>query len=276
MSRPILTVCPTLHQLAQEMIEHMPGKTLEQVRNEIDMGLVGSRSSVAFRHTVLREKVLPTVAETNGIKKLGIRKKLSTQEQIGGEEEEVKLGVHAMNSTHTHSHCYDLVEDSLLSMIFERMPIPRKDDNMESYSPTMGGPFRMYSPSARSKPMAIEDDMLHHDESTEQENESMSPFDVGDWQRKSPSSFYLFGDGSSNSLNMSGLLIQQLKQSMNNRIKRSPGHAPMGDVSEERPVVTYLQLLDMYGNEDNREDEEQNKDDWLEYVDNHYHRSTTA
>lgn len=124
--------------------------------------------------------------------------------------------------------------------------------------------------------MDIEDDMQHRDESTEQENESMSPFDVGDWQRKSPSSFYLFGDGSSNSLNMSGLFIQQLKQSMNNRIKRSPGHVPVGDVSEERPVVTYLQLLDMYGNEDNREDEEQNKDDWLEYVDNHYHRSTTA
>lgn len=254
----------------------MPGKTLEQVRNEIDMGLVGSRSSVAFRHTVLREKVLPTVAETNGIKKLGIRKSLPTQQRIGGGEEEVKPGVHAMNSTHSYSHCYDLVEDSLLSMIFERMPIPRKDDNMESYSPTMGGPFRMYSPSARSKPMDIEDDMQHRDESTEQENESMSPFDVGDWQRKSPSSFYLFGDGSSNSLNMSGLFIQQLKQSMNNRIKRSPGHVPVGDVSEERPVVTYLQLLDMYGNEDNREDEEQNKDDWLEYVDNHYHRSTTA
>jgi hypothetical protein len=35
------------------------GKTLAQIRNEMDMGVVGPGSTVAFPHTVLRENVLP-------------------------------------------------------------------------------------------------------------------------------------------------------------------------------------------------------------------------
>ncbi len=59
--RPILTscTCPTLHHLAQRVVDHLRGKTLAQIRNEMGMGVVGPRSTVAFRHTVLRENMLP-------------------------------------------------------------------------------------------------------------------------------------------------------------------------------------------------------------------------
>ena len=65
-SQPILTTCtcPTLHHIAQRAVNHLQGKTVAQIRNELDMGIVGHRSSVAFRHTVLRESVLPAIDAT--------------------------------------------------------------------------------------------------------------------------------------------------------------------------------------------------------------------
>ncbi len=44
-------------------MDYLRGKTLVQMRNKMDMGVVGPRSLVAFCHMVLRENVLPaTVA----------------------------------------------------------------------------------------------------------------------------------------------------------------------------------------------------------------------
>ncbi len=59
--QPILTSCTclTLHHLAQRAVNHLRGKTLAQIRNEMDMGVVGPRSTVAFPYMVLRENVLP-------------------------------------------------------------------------------------------------------------------------------------------------------------------------------------------------------------------------
>jgi hypothetical protein len=48
--------------MAKRAVDHLRGKTLAQIRNEMDMGVVGPRSTVAFRHTVLRENVLPAIA----------------------------------------------------------------------------------------------------------------------------------------------------------------------------------------------------------------------
>ena len=48
---------------------------------------------------------------------------------------------------------HDLVEDSVLSMIHERMPNPQNDEDDELYSPTLGGYFQTYSLSGRNQPM---------------------------------------------------------------------------------------------------------------------------
>ncbi|KAL7542729.1 hypothetical protein ACHAXR_012262 [Thalassiosira sp. AJA248-18] len=284
LSRPILTscTCPTLHHLAQQTVDHLPGKTLAQMRNEIDMGLVGARSSVAFRHTVLRENVIPATASSN---KLGYTRSKAVQqtEEDANVEKDSSSGVHEMNSTHRRGDCYDLVEDSLLSMIHERMPRPRKDDRIESYSPTLGGHFRMYSQSGRNQRTKIDD--TQQDQSTaDEENELPSFNEMGDWTPKSPSSFFLFGDDSHTT---STTTFQNMMESINNHIygggANNAATRTEDNVSEERyrPTTTYLQLLDMYGDEYGSEKmDEQAMDDWIEYVDQiHYsqgNRSTTG
>ena len=71
----------------------------------------------------------------------------------GNNTEGVDTTVQAMDSTHSHGHCCDLVEDSLSSMIHERMPIPRHDNYAASYLPTLGSPFRLYSLTGRKESM---------------------------------------------------------------------------------------------------------------------------
>lgn len=275
-SRPILTscTCPTLHHLAQRTVDHLPGRTLAQIRNEIDMGTAGSaRSSIAFRHTVIRENVLPAIESTK--KELGIAKIASIEhhDKRGSNTEEDDTGVHAMESTHSHGHCYDLVEDSLSSMIHERMPIPRHDNYAESYSPTLGGPLRLYSPTGRKEPIndGLDDDTHQQDE---RESELTSIYEVGDWQRKSPSSFFLFGGesnghGMGNSFGMTKLFIRSLHESFSERLLGGEAKPPaLVENETDRRTTTYLQLLDMYGDDlSSDEDEELAMDDWLEYVD---------
>lgn len=270
-SRPILTscTCPTLHHLAQQTVDHLPGKTLAQMRNEVDMGMVGVRSSVAFRHTVLRENVLPAIAATSS-KTLGMARSGSIQ-QLGRDASNVDDdGNNEMNSTHRYGQCYDLFEDSLLSLIYERMPNPRKDNDAESYSPTLGRYFGVYSHSRRNQPTNDSIDDIQQDED--------DAVDVDDWQRETPSSFFLFGDTSNghmnnNSLNMTGMFFQHLRDSIINLFLGDGTKRPepmMKEASEEhdRPTTTYLQLLDMYGADNSSKDvEEPARDDWLRYVD---------
>jgi len=277
-SRPILTACtcPTLHHLAQQTVDHLPGKTLAQMRNEI----VGPRSSVAFRHTVLKENVLPSIAARRK-PFLGITNSASIQVDKHEHMEKDDTGVHEMNSTHRHGHCYDLVEDSLLSMIHERMPTPRNDTVAESYSPTLGDHFRMYSSSGRKQPIDDVDDSQQDESAAKHENELSFNHEAGDWQRRSPSSFFLFGDDSnghntstSSTFSMTGMFNRFLGNESKNTVSTE-------DASEEhRPTTTYLQLLDMYGegNTNNKVDESA-MDDWLEYVDqkrSQGNRSSTA
>jgi hypothetical protein len=70
--QPILTscTCPTLHHITRHEVDHLRGKTLVQIRNAMDMGVVGPRSLVAFCHMVLRENVLPAIATMSKLKLL--------------------------------------------------------------------------------------------------------------------------------------------------------------------------------------------------------------
>ena len=127
----------------------------------MNMGVVGPRSMVAFCHTVLRENVLPAISAMSNNKTL--------ENYV---EKAVKCtGAHGMNSTTRHVHCYyDLMEDTLLSMLHKRMPSRRNDDKAESYSPTLGGYFRMYSSSGRRQPIDFVDDLQRNESVAGQEN----------------------------------------------------------------------------------------------------------
>lgn len=261
-SQPILTscTCPTLHHIAQRAVDHLHGKTVAQIRNELDMGIVGPRSSVAFRHTVLRESVLPAIDMTR-------RKKIL--DNLG--ENDAKItGEDEMDSTSKYDKCYDLVEDTLHAMIHERMPIQRSNDMAESYSPTMGEYFRMYSASRSLQLFEHGGDRLRNDNVDGKEDEGSG------WLRKSPSSSFLFGDESMNStstsdaLSLAGTLMQSMKYYFNDKLSDTES-MPLTptierEASEFRPT-TYLQMLDMYSNEIKENADERAKADWLEYVD---------
>ena len=277
-TQPILSSCkcPTLHQLAQQTVDYLPGKTLARVRNDIEMGVANNRSSVAFRHTVLRENILPVVAEKSQ-KTIRLDRSLtsSSYQQLDNKMDDAKTatGVHEMNSTNKHGHCYDLVEDSLLSMIHERMPISRTGNEADFYSITLGRYLSVYDFSGAKRKQHLDDNMQQNESSGTigHEHELSSIHEASDWQRKSsPSSVFLFGDESNatNSTSMSGMFIQHVRDSINTQLLGSETKAQT-DSADDRPT-TYLQLLDMYGQEvdsdDNKEDDWA-KDDWLEYVD---------
>ena len=178
----------------------------------MDMGVVGPRSTVAFRHTVLRENVLPAIA--------------------------------AMS----------------------------KSKRKQSYSPTLGGYFRMYSSSGRRQPIDFVDDSQRNESVAGREH---SIHEASGWLRRSPSSFFLFGDESnsanmSDSLSFTGTLLRGMKDSfLGNRLF---GHetkisSPIEDKTGEH--TTYLQMLDMYGSDADKNDKI--AADWLEYVDRNSH-----
>lgn len=277
--KPILTscTCPTLHHLARQAIDHLPGKTLAQIRNEMDTGVTGSRSSVAFRHTVLRENVMPAISLA-GRAKFGIAKSASSASEAS------TSGAEEMNSTERHGHCYDLVEDSLLSMINERMPRSRYAENdgtkAAAWSPTLGGYFRVYDPAGRNNADAVADDMtIDQDESGEsEENDLSARHEASDWRRRSPSSFFLFGGDHNSSSSLTGIFLQHAKESINSRLFGDESKVAAGRTDhekpeeEQRPATDYLQLLDLYGDEmtaGNRREEKEISavDDWVYYVD---------
>ena len=282
--RPILTscTCTTLHELAQQVVNHLPGRTLQQLRNDTELGVVGARSSMAFRHTVLRENVLPALAEkeAQSWKKFGEMSSKEQQQQNEDAKNSSGGGIHEMNSTQQHGHCFDLVEDSFLSMIHEREMSPRKDDKVHAFSPTMGGYFRMYSPSGRQQKQrhlpsqhSLDEDDIAAEYATMRRNDSLASQSGGDWLQKSPSSYFLFGDESSNSKSsysdgILSLFIDYAKESIFGRDGNATAATSATVENGARPS-NYLQLLDMYGDthSDHGEKEEEPYDDWLDYVD---------
>jgi len=267
-SQPILsscTSCPTLHQLATQTVEYLPGKTLDQVRNHIENGIATTRSSLALRHTILRENILPAIEEENSKKKLGTTTKSSSTQQL---------------KTNQYVHCYDLVEDALTSMIHERMPTPRRNINKDAdfYSITLGAYFSMYDTSnSRRRQRRHIDDSIEYlqrpDNDIGEEEEKLSTLQANNWQRESPSSVFLFGDEhvvQSNNNTMSGYIYQYIKESINNQFagndKTIEGESQTEQI--EAPTTTYLQLLDMYSEVDSDDDTQKDaKDDWLMHVD---------
>jgi hypothetical protein len=122
----------------------------------MDMGVVGPRSSVTFFYMVLKENVLPAIT---------VMSKMKLLENCVNKVAK-STGAHEMNSTTWHVHCYDLVEDTLVSMLLKQMPSRRNDDKAESYSPTLSVCFRMYSSSGRKQPEDFVEDS-HQKESME-------------------------------------------------------------------------------------------------------------
>ena len=287
-SQPILsscTTCPTLHQLATQTVEYLPGKTLDQVRNHIENGIVSTRSSSALRHTILRENVLPVIEEENKKKKLGTAKKSSSIQQLKNHEDNTKRnGRYEMKClANQHVHCYDLVEDALTSMIHERMPSPRSNINRDAdfYSITLGSYFSMYDTSniRRRRRRHIDDSIDYLQRPDNDIDEEKLSTQANDWQKESPSSVFLFGDEhvvQSNNNTMSGYIYQYIKESINNQFAGNDKTIEGESQTEQTaPTTTYLQLLDMYSEVDVDDDDTQKdaKDDWLMHVDQ---MSTTA
>jgi len=287
-SRPILTpcTCPTLHHLAQRVVDIIPGKSIDQLRNEIDAAAGvrgGGRTSIPFRYTVLKETV-PNLRDSgrkftrSGNRKVSPVEKQSVIDHIN--ELEIQ-----------HGHCYDLVEESFLSMINERMPRPRKDGIAECFSPTMGGYFGIYSFSRRNG-VSVQrvrdiDDAMDDEEGERRADDKNSRRirEVADWRRMSPSSHFLFGDdnyrggGSSSDspmmmggyfeffkmaiLHIRSSIYEKLGMETNFNSRRGTAEYSsdrlVNDVGERgrrlsKASLTYLQLLDMYGDHsDDRE-----------------------
>ena len=300
--RPILTSCncTTLHELAQQVVNYLPGRTLQQLRNETELGVVGTRSSMAFRHTVLRENVLPALSEKKGRsswKKFGEISSTEQQQQQQQQQQQSEErnnnssggGILEMNTTQRYGHCFDLVEDSFLSMIHERAMPRRKDDKIHAFSPTMGGYFRMYSPSGRQQKHrrhvpshhSLDEDDIAAGHTASRRNGSFAT-QGGNWlqQQTSPSSYFLFGDESSNSKSsysdgMLSLFVDYAKEVLfgnddnNAATATAAAGGPVMVENTSRPS-NYLQLLDMYGNthsDHGEEKEDEPYDDWLDYVD---------
>ncbi|KAL3777985.1 hypothetical protein ACHAWO_003191 [Cyclotella atomus] len=249
--QPILTscTCPTLHALAEQVVHHLPDKTLQTLRNEMSTGIVGERSSVPFRHTVLKENVLP---------------QLQTQEKkwrISKEKEDNSNK--KFTDTAKHFHCYDLVEESLLSLLHERQITSRNDTDVEAFSSTIGGIFTLYCSNTKTKTNPFE---LQEEEQQQISRHGAIPHENG-WYRMSPSSYFLFGEDNAavSTLNY----LQSVKDAVLNVIfDLGEGNVTVGKKEDSRPTTTYLQLLDMYGNSTTEEENEDDKlDDWVNYVD---------
>lgn len=262
--QPILTscTCTTLHSLADQIVQHLPGKTLQTLKNESNVGVVGTRSSVAFRHTVLNENILPVLKSKE--KKWNITKQSSSAEVEG-----------KFIDTEKHFHCYDLVEEALLSLIHERQIGARKDSIAEAFSSTMGGHFSMYNTSKKEQIPFNDADEEEEQHTHVSKHSSMQT--ANGWLRSSPSSYFLFGEDNAavSTLNY----LQSGKDAVVNFIfgRTEDGDRPSGSSRDDlRPTTTYLQLLDMYGNANEEEVEDDSLDDWVNYVDQIRDQGTTT
>jgi len=242
-------------------VGHLPGKSWQTLKNETDLGVVGARSSAAFRHTILKENIIPSVRA--GEKQWSF----STKQSVDTSNNKTN----AFTSTEQYFHCYDLVEDAVVSLLHERQISARKDSAAECFSPTLGGYFAMYSVSKRKKSSFGE---VEVDEEKEHGRVAFSGqhsihSDDDSWIRTSPSSYFLFGEDNA-AISMLNYL-QQAKDAIVTHIfgkVEGDDHTGRNEVGVQRPTTTYLQLLDMYGNVTNDDQLEYDKlDDWLNYVD---------
>ena len=263
--RPMLApcACPSLHSLARRTVEHLPGKTLAQLRNAANLGAVGSRSTVAFRHTVLRETVLPEIA-TQG------RASGSTKINWTGEPEKDVSNdrcEHVMDAPQTS--CYDLVEDALLSLIHERAPHPRRDTDAEAHSPTLGGAWSLYSDSQRHVAERSAEDARHDAEETTAgaPRLSQSPHLDADWHDRAPASSFPFGrDGDAEATSLVGTLLEQIRESLGNLGAVMPGSGVASP--GEAMSTSFSKRHDAHGTDHSHEEvEESARKDWLHHVD---------
>jgi hypothetical protein len=267
-SKPILTTCScsTLHALAEQVVEYLPGKSLQTLKNETNLGTVGVRSSIPFRHTVLKDNVLPVLRERE--KKWNISPKPKLDES--GDS------LSKFTDTEEHIHCYDLVEDSVLALLHERQIGARKESTAESFSCTMGGNFLMYT---QSKGLVNPFGEINDDQNEQMPLSRREAIQNGcsGWLRRSssPSSYFLFGEDNAavSTLNY----LQYTKDSISSLIFGKSEGTTAENSTELRPSTTYLQLLDMYGNASTEEEMEDDKlDDWVNYVDQIRNQSTTG
>lgn len=252
-AQPLMTTCScqTLHLLAEQTVDYMNGRTMAHLLNDSSSNT--ARSSVALRHTILRENVLPRIEEQNN-NKLGLGTSRPDQIRDG----EPSNAIESINETERRGHCYDLVEEAFFALAHERMLRPREDSEAERYSPTLGGSFRMYSRRLRNEPPVEDTKRIDDDDAAFRR--------VGVWQRSSPSSYFLFGDESASSSSM----FERAKESIGLRLLGLGGGDGIGAKREERPPSTYLELFDMYNDDEvyRKEEESDTYNDWVDYIDN--------
>jgi hypothetical protein len=187
---------------------------------------------------------------------------LQTQERKWSISQQKKDKSYKFNDTAKHFHCYDLVEEALLSLLHERQISSRNDTNVEAFSSTMGGMFALYSNTKiTTNPFESQED-----EQQEISRDGSIQHEHG-WYRMSPSSYFLFGEDNAAVLTLN--YIQSIKDAVLNVMFNSgEDNATVGKKADMRPTTTYLQLLDMYGNGSTEEENEDDKlDDWVHYVD---------
>ena len=171
--------------------------------------------------------------------------------------------------TKQYFHCYDLVEETLLSLLHERQVPARKDSTSESFSSTMGGYFAIYSSSKQQSPLNdVQDESLHSTIHNKSDG----------WLRMAPSSHFLFGEDNATVSTLNHW--QYTKDTIINLIfGKTEERKPQDNYrKEQRPTTTYLQLLDMYGHASAVEEEENDDklDDWVNYVDQLCDQSRTG
>lgn len=100
-SRPLLKPChcKTLHLLAKTIVNVLPQYTLSQAQNQLEFS--GSRSSSAFRYTVLKNL------------------------DLIGDDAATTYNTLDINNI-SQGHCYDLVEDALMACLHGYIPKPRR------------------------------------------------------------------------------------------------------------------------------------------------------
>lgn len=100
--------CNTLNQLGKQVAEYLPNKKLQDIRNMTEFE--GVRSSMAFRHAVLR--TLDLSEKKKQIKETSLKK--------------------IDSSAVPRENCYDVMEEAFLAMVRGHMPAPRQEENPNS------------------------------------------------------------------------------------------------------------------------------------------------
>jgi hypothetical protein len=123
-SRPLFKPCncKTLHVLAKTIVQILPRYSLSQAQNQLEFS--GSRSSPAFRYTVLKNlDLIHDVATTSA----SASSTTSTTSSASSSSSTNATSHKSLDINNIpQGHCYDLVEDALMACLHGYIPKPRR------------------------------------------------------------------------------------------------------------------------------------------------------